>query len=166
MLSRYFFQISERKFDRTRKHIRWICLRVIANLQLKFGEKTRNSFFIWHFAIQSITLNYEMLSRYFFQISERKFDRTRKHIRWICLRVIENLQLKFGKKTRNPFFYLAFCNSKQICRCHVFIASFSLTASGNLNYYFFLFFYTPFTHPYCGITNQKLSSINNNDRGF
>src|SRR3989344_5712752 len=104
MLSRYFFQISERKFDRTRKHIRWICLRVIANLQLKFGEKTRNSFFIWHFAIQSITLNYEMLSRYFFQISERKFDRTRKHIRWICLRVIANLQLKFGEKTRNSFF--------------------------------------------------------------
>ena len=55
-----------------------------------------------------------MLSRYFFQISERKFDRTRKHIRWICLRVIANLQLKFGEKTRNPFFYLAFCNSKYI----------------------------------------------------
>jgi len=59
-------------------------------------------------------LNYEMLSRYFFQISERKFDRTRKHIRWICLRVIANLQLKFGEKTRKFSFYLAFRNSKYI----------------------------------------------------
>jgi len=47
MLFWSFFQISERKFDRTRKHIHRICLRVIANLRLKFGEKIRKFSFLF-----------------------------------------------------------------------------------------------------------------------
>jgi hypothetical protein len=45
------------------------------------------------------TLNYEMLSWYFLQISERKFDRIISHMQRIREIIIADLQLKFGEKT-------------------------------------------------------------------
>ncbi|OGZ21462.1 MAG: hypothetical protein A3C48_00790 [Candidatus Nealsonbacteria bacterium RIFCSPHIGHO2_02_FULL_38_75] len=47
MLSWSFLQISERKFDIIMRHMQSIRRIIIANLQLKFGEKTKKfSFYL------------------------------------------------------------------------------------------------------------------------